>query len=330
MKRRAGTITSSFANTLTAESQDFAEAGYEPPLKKFKALFDASHPDNSALGNTIESGPSYGGTTPEYKGYSLSGTQTQSGATSTGRDGVKGAELAIVAEEEEESGLTWTQDRGTKRKAGENDTENTVEILSVEHQLEPGNAPKAKRRAVENLNAIQPISDGQAKPTSKSPSKAPSKPGAATGKPDTDVAFLTAVASTKRGKKAEDSFDREFNKLKISKPDVLRDEQEKEWGILGDFETERDIRGNFMVVMEMDVYSSSMERNLVKDKAARLEWQAQPNFKKFKKVCKYQTASGLLLLTFLKKPTSSSKPRVDLTANEDNDYGMGTGASHIS
>ena len=40
---------------------------------------------------------------------------------------------------------------------------------------------------------------------------------------DTDAAFLQALASTKRGKRREDDFDREFNNLRISKPEIGQD-----------------------------------------------------------------------------------------------------------
>jgi hypothetical protein len=150
--------------------------------------------------------------------------------------------------------------------------------------------PATKRRAVQDVDAVQPSgrNDVASTATRSKPPFAPvkrptSKSGSAPGKPDTDAAFLRAVASTKRGKKAEDEFDREFNKLKISKPDMQHHEQEKEWAILDDFEEDKGIRGNFMVVMEMDVYSKNDRRHTPVNTAS-LEWQIRPNFKKFKKV----------------------------------------------
>lgn len=99
---------------------------------------------------------------------------------------------------------------------------------------------------------------------------------------DTDQAFLTAVASRKRGKKGEDDFDREFNKLRISKPDIRREEEE-DWAVLGDFDDDvRNIRGNFMVVVDIGVYRHSQSRGTAKLSG---NYDGKPNFKKFKKVC---------------------------------------------
>jgi hypothetical protein len=256
----------------------------EPPLKKFKALFDASHPDR--LQDT-QNDMNYGGDTADSRSLLQSGTQTQSSATSGGGMDVEVVRLGVVAEEEEESTTTWTQDRGTKRKARTGDEEGATG--SGEATSAPG--PAMKRQAVEDVNAVQPRNQNGAisvAARSKLPSapvkRPPSKSGAATGKPDTDAAFLKAVASTKKGKKTEDEFDREFNKLKISKPDVQHDEQEKEWAVLDDFEGDRGIRGNFMVVLEMDVHSKENGPGRTRDNVARLEWQDRPNFKKFKKV----------------------------------------------
>lgn len=262
------------------------DIGQEPPLKKFKALFDASHPDQNSGQDFDDRGLSYSPDTFESRSITQSGTQLTS--TSGGLVCVE-TRLAAVVEEEEESGSNRTRDRQTKRKLNE---DNNTEMTVVEDEAGFGATtselgPTAKRRAIENVNAIEPSrgpADGDAirsKPSSVVATKSASKSGAATGKPDTDVAFLKAVASTKKGKKAEDSFDREFNKLKISKPDVQRDDQEKEWAVLDDFEEERNIRGNFMVVLEMDIYSKEQEYG---NTTMRLEWQERPNFKKFKKV----------------------------------------------
>jgi hypothetical protein len=287
LKRRAGTIASSLADTQTVYNENVGDIGQEPPLKKFKALFDASHPDQNSSQDFNDKGLSYSPDT--FESHSMTQSGTQLATTSGDRMDVELARLAAVAEEEEESGSNWTRDQPTKRKLN---GDNNTEMTAVEDEAGSGAAtselgPAAKRRAIENVNAVE-LNRGTVdedairyKPPSVVITRPASKSGAATGKPDTDVAFLKAVASTKKGKKAEDSFDREFNKLKISKPDVQRDEQEKEWAVLDDFEEERNIRGNFMVVLEMDVYSKGRERG---NSAMRLEWQERPNFKKFKKV----------------------------------------------
>lgn len=263
-----------------------SDSRQEPPLKKFKALFDASHPDqHSSQGfDSKESG--YSPDTFESQNMTQSGTQLAT--TSEGRMDVESARLTVIAENEEESVSHSSGDRQAKRKFGGDDAETPlVEDGPGSGTTTMALGPAVKRRAIENINGVQLIrgpasGDGiRSKPPSAVTAKPASRSGAATGKLDTDIAFLKAVASTKKGKKAEDSFDREFNKLKISKPDVQRDEQEKEWAVLDDFEEDRNIRGNFMVVLEMDVHSKGQERQ---NCPMRTEWQERPNFKKFKKV----------------------------------------------
>lgn len=287
LKRRAGTIASTLANTQAIRSQTSQQSGQEPPLKKFKALFDATHPDRHSVQDSQSM--NYSGDVLDSQSSPQSGTQTQSGATPGGAINVERARLDAVAEEGNE--ITWTHDRGIKRKSRADDHEGQADAAELD---EPGEGASAqgttKKRAVEDVNAVQISSRNGATPVSRSilasttAKRSASKSGAAPGKPDTDAAFLKAVASTKRGKKTEDAFDREFNKLKISKPDVHHEEQEKEWAVLDDFEQDRGIRGNFMVILEMDVYSGENGRGHMRGNAARLEWQDKPNFKKFKKV----------------------------------------------
>jgi hypothetical protein len=158
--------------------------------------------------------------------------------------------------------------------------------------IERETSGNVKKRAIENVNAVE-RSEGPLKPPStRAASKPPSsvipakkdKQGAAPGKPDTDAAFLKAIASTRRGKKAEDKFDREFNNLKISKPEPeQQQEPEEEWGVLADFGDDTDLRGNFMVVVEMDVYKKDKGPDS-QNSAINHVCSGKPNFKKFKKV----------------------------------------------
>ena len=106
------------------------------------------------------------------------------------------------------------------------------------------------------------------------------------GEPDRDDAFLKAVATTKRGKKTEDSFDREFNNLRISKPDLERGREDEEWKVLEDFGDDGDMRGNFMVVVEMPLYRDpgAGSREHLRRGEGRMEWQGRPDFKKFRRV----------------------------------------------
>ena len=115
--------------------------------------------------------------------------------------------------------------------------------------------------------------------------KPPSTVETRVNKLDVDAAFLKAIASTKKGKKKEDDFDRDFNNLKISRPEL--EHQEEEWDVVDDFDNEIGIRGNFMVVLEMDV-STNGNRLQHLPNQVRSEWRGLLNFKKFKKVyCLY-------------------------------------------
>ncbi|KAJ8075884.1 hypothetical protein PM082_021516 [Marasmius tenuissimus] len=204
---------------------------------------------------------------------------------------------------------------GRKRKAIAEEDE---EMDGVEQALAPTGTnsqtgstdpPPSKRPAVENVNSVDRTQESM--PTSAKPPstlKSGSASGAEAGKPDTDEAFLKAVASTKRGKKNEDDFDREFNKLKISKPELAQEDQEdRQWAVLEDFGDDSNLRGNFMMIVEFDAprhrVRTPQERNP--------EWDGKPNFKKFKK----KNAGS----------TNARPRRVELILNEQHAYGLGAG-----
>ncbi|KAJ3514248.1 hypothetical protein NLJ89_g2480 [Agrocybe chaxingu] len=279
----------------------------EPPLKKFKALFEASGAEAGSPAMDFESFNPEESTPPFSAGLS-SQTQTQTQTqTQLGRfeRGFPSSSLAVLREEEEETQGSSLY-RGTKRRA--DDEEEDVEMQLVQDR-QPSEAssgpPMSKRRAVENVNAVENVARGASKPPSTVGTVTLAGKegyGAAPGKPDTDAAFLKAIASTKRGKKGEDDFDREFNKLKISKPQLDKPaEPEEEWAVLAEFGDDSNLRGNFMVVVEMDVYKKNPrdKENQVSNQA----WNRKPNFKKFKK-----------------KVNHSSRAKIDLFVNDDNDY----------
>lgn len=292
LKRRLGP-NGPLASQVPPPSEDtLAAEPEEPPLKKFKALFEESDPARVAQSG-MQSGISTGQTADA--GESI--TQSESGTTQVHprlRAGGR-TQLAALAEEEEESMsgatpdlnvLQPNQSQGLKRKTPMEEDED-VEMVDEE-------GPRPKRRAVEDVNAVQssafgavgkPPSQATAKPSSRADQtqKSQKPSGAAPGKPDMDEAFLKAVATTKRGKRAEDTFDREFNNLRISKPDLDRDEQQKEWAVLDDFGDDGDMRGNFMVIVEMDVHRKDGEQRALRAGGGRTDWEGRPDFKKFKK-----------------------------------------------
>ena len=104
----------------------------------------------------------------------------------------------------------------------------------------------------------------------------------------------------KRGKKHEDDFDREFNQLRITKPKKadtaaaaaagpatkgIPEVVAAPWDAIDDF-GDVGIRGNFMVVVEMDIQRGSAKPAPLTrtDNVAHPEWTGRPNFKKFKTV----------------------------------------------
>jgi hypothetical protein len=274
LKRRVGVAGLDVQSALDSQALSFGieDTLPEPPLKKFKALFDASNPERQSLSTQTET---------------QSETQTRSSRTL--RSGKEGPVLAVLQEEEEESQMGDTNSTAPPPRALKRRLE-SVDEMSETDVAEREATFSTKKRAVENVNAVE-RSEGPLKPPSiRAASKPPSsvipakkdKQGAAPGKPDTDAAFLKAIASTKRGKKAEDKFDREFNNLRISKPELEQQEPEEEWAVLADFGDDTGLRGNFMVVVELDVYKK--DKDLHDNSVINHAWVGKPNFKKFKKV----------------------------------------------
>lgn len=272
LKRRAGTAALS-TFTETSDTTDYA---VEPPLKKFKALFEESDPDR--LSQAVPSGLTDTDTqyTPAEQSLPPSNTQASFHTAVSSRP--------HIMQEEEESTMSALADqevaRGLKRKSERVDEE-------TEQETQPGR--KLKKRAAEGSLKTQEtpvISSPQKKSRTKAPppEDAEANPGSQIGQPDVDSHFLKAIASMKKGKKTEDSFDREFNNLRISKPDLQREDHEKDWNLLADFGDEKNIQGNFMVVVEMDVYKNTDDQQQTRRGTGRPEWEGKPDFKKFRKV----------------------------------------------
>ncbi|KAG6372656.1 hypothetical protein JVT61DRAFT_7408 [Boletus reticuloceps] len=260
------------------------EPSQEPPLKKFKALFDASNPDKLTVdSHDIEE--AYDVALRDSVGVTQVGeslTQSDSRVLHS-QIAAPSRTLDAVAEEEEES--VQSQPRPTA----------PAPTLPRSRRKTP--LPQETQES--RVDAIQGTGTN-----SKPPSKQIKSKTAQSHQIDTDPAFLTALASRKgRKKTAEDNFDREFNNLRISKPDIRR-EEEQEWEILGDFDTEaRSLRGNFMVVMDLDVFRRN-SGHITETRA----YEGRPNYKKFKKT-----------------PIPSSRAPIELVANAEHDYGLGSG-----
>jgi hypothetical protein len=173
----------------------------------------------------------------------------------------------------------------------------------------PAAVPASQPRSTQTPGQGKDQTTAGAKPTSKAKAKAAaSKPSSSSNnKLDTDENFLKAVNSMKRGKKHEDNFDREFNQLRITKPRNVNvdtigsgttDKGIPEavvapWDTIDDF-GDIGIRGNFMVVVEMDIHRGASAKSAPSarnDDVAHPEWIGKPNFKKFKTVCVFFTLS---------------------------------------
>jgi hypothetical protein len=159
----------------------------------------------------------------------------------------------------------------------------------------------------------------------------PTRPEAVTK----DTEFLQAVTKARKGAKALDDFDQEFNALKIAKP--KKNGATKVYGA-GLFDPSRiynsvldldtDVTGNFIKIERVNLFRKDKKQ----DRAVNQDWAGRPNFKKFKKV----RALGLLCLVpfarliRLFSPSQqdvSRHPPVKLTLAPAADYGIGLGES---
>ncbi|KAJ7585098.1 hypothetical protein C8J56DRAFT_1166276 [Mycena floridula] len=207
-------------------------------------------------------------------------SQTQAETTQSGSGSGGTRSLIPVREEEEEESQNVSH--GQKRKSRTED----IEMAGVEEALAPSpdsmGPPAAKKRATEEQrNAVQRAATVAPLPNVNPPAS-PKKP--------------------EPGKKTEDEFDREFNKLKISKPD-LRTEDE-DWAMLDDFGQEKNLRGNFMMLVEFDVYKDLENRRKGKENHenhVHPEWDGVPNYKKFRKTINVSRRNKIELV--MNKPT---------------------------
>ncbi|KAG6879104.1 hypothetical protein C0992_005130 [Termitomyces sp. T32_za158] len=309
LKRRLGALAESGPSQAVGFTleEPVKEPVEEPPLKKFKALFEASGRENIDSGtfadDTISDEVVQSQPILDYSSQTQNESQTQGKKGRIGRTGT--TNLTTLREEEEESQVSAAAPRGTKR--GLEDVGGDVEMGNMESEAAAGPS-SSKKRAIENINAVEKVSGTAASSKPPSSTAAVTKPasahkGAPPGKPDTDDKFLKAIASTKKGKKGEDDFDRDFNKLKISKPTLERADPEQEWALVADFGDDTNVRGNFMVVVEMPVYNRERKGTVGE---VLPQWEGKPNFKRFKK-----------------KVKTVCSARVELFVNEENDYGMG-------
>jgi len=253
LKRRGGTAA---PDSVLQSIDELGTPNVEPPLKKFKALFEESDPDR--LAQTLPS-------------ESLDFMQ-ESHSQPPSMPSQEGHALTVNVDEVSQRHVVLDS-RGTKRRACSEDAEDGVGSQTFAEQGD--SVRPLKRRLVER--ASRSTTDAHPQPSQ-------THGGANFGEPDTDKHFLTALASMKKGKKNEDSFDREFNNLRISKPDVEREVKEQEWDLLDGLDDEHGVRGNFMLVVELDVYKKDGSVGKETLRTGRIDWEGKPNFKKFRRV----------------------------------------------
>lgn len=103
-----------------------------------------------------------------------------------------------------------------------------------------------------------------------------------------DTEFLQAATKARKGAKALDDFDLEFNALKIAKPKKGQVNKIYGAGLFDpsniynsalDFDS--DMTGNFIKVERVNLFRKDKDKQ---DAAPNLDWAGRPNFKKFKKV----------------------------------------------
>lgn len=258
LKRRAGTAA---PESVLQSINELGTPIVEPPLKKFKALFEESDPDRLAFSLPLDSLDVTQESHPQPPSLPTDNSTSQEGYR------------RVVGGDEVSQGCAVVERRGTKRRAGtEGAGDGTLSSAPTEQE---NSARPLKRRAVEGTSKSITETDSQHPQTHE---------GEKLGEPDTDKHFLTALASMKKGKKSEDSFDREFNNLRISKPDIEREVIEQEWDLLDGLDDERNVRGNFMLVMELGVHKKGEAAGMGTTRTGRIDWEGKPDFKKFRKV----------------------------------------------
>ncbi|WVQ94224.1 hypothetical protein IAU59_001302 [Kwoniella sp. CBS 9459] len=146
---------------------------------------------------------------------------------------------------------------------------------AVEHRSAARVIPKWHNTKAEQSSPVKASSKSHKSQTQASRGSGPTK----------DEAFLQAIRTSTKARKAIDELDREFNQLRIPKPNgasaVVR---ANEWeASIPDYallnKADDDLRGNFIRIIRKDMF----RKDLGHDKQAERVNDGRPNFKKFKK-----------------------------------------------
>jgi hypothetical protein len=307
-RRRAnqGIEASSALISASSSSNPQTSHSHFSQLDKYKALFDATDPDREPLSGEIE--PGTGASTQGV----LTGTLTtvpedEQQASEVQSSDLRGTKRSRDAENGNDGDVEKLDSTADVAHSGAGTLEGThrpkrralgANTASLPAAGAPAAVPASQPRSTQTQGQGKGQTSAGAKPTSKA--AAASKPSSSNNKLDTDENFLKAVNSMKRGKKHEDNFDREFNQLRITKPrnvnvdtvspgtnvDGVPEAVVAPWDTLDDF-GDIGIRGNFMVVVEMDIQRGASAKYTPparNDDVTHPKWIGKPNFKKFKTV----------------------------------------------
>jgi hypothetical protein len=277
-------------------------------LDKYKALFDASDPDREPLSGEVE--PGTGASTQGVRTGTLSSVPEEEQQASEVQSGdLRGTKRSRDAENgdggdvEMVDGIADVTGSGADTLAGMHRAKRRAldaNTVSPPATGAPAAVPASQPRLTQTQRQGKAQTTAGAKPSSRAATAASKPSSSSNNKLDTDENFLKAVNSMKRGKKHEDNFDREFNQLRITKPrnvnvDTIGSGTTVQgvpeavvapWDTIDDF-GDIGIRGNFMVVVEMDIQRGASAKSAppARDNdIAHSEWIGKPNFKKFKTV----------------------------------------------
>jgi hypothetical protein len=294
LKRRAGgTQTGSQLPTLNPLKRT-EEDDNDRPLKKLRELYDETNPNRLPDASMMHQTQEETGKLVESefeKAYSRAFGNSAKG---------KGKGMATVDEgDEDDAMLDLDEIEETQPRAGTQGSKRgrDDDIIDLDAMDEdPPSAPAKKK--VKNTNTsnsstasgatVNPFSKNMTRPASSSQAAAGTEGVAPTEEvgegevreitPDQDESFLQALATLKKSKAkkaAMDTFDQEFNALKITKPKASTSTrtrgatvapepapqnatgqtiiEQPDWALLDDMVLDVGIRGNFIRVVEFQV-----------------------------------------------------------------------------
>ncbi|KZW03164.1 hypothetical protein EXIGLDRAFT_828545 [Exidia glandulosa HHB12029] len=322
-KRRAATATQSRGFSLKIGDDDddeeqSASQAAQPALKKYRALFEGTEDPSSMSGGETS-----------FADFSRSNATSQTQARSGARANTQLSAVMELDEDSQQVSRELPLTAGTST-AGSLSGVGTKRRRDNDGDVEMAEQPPAAKKRKDTQTSVS-----SAKITTKETATTTTKTGAVGGvmsAPDKNDKVLTALASLKRGKRTEDAFDREFNALRISKPESEAERRAREEDeFFAHFDFDEGLRGKKCIevceyVLPERQQSAEREMGASAERSAggrgplgvwKPQWEGVPNFKKFKKVVRGAVVSTV-------QDHNDAAPRVELVcAEEDKDYGMG-------